>query len=160
MAYRAGLPLVLRGVSLQLAPGEKLGVCGRTGAGKSSLLVALFRLAELHAGAIRVDGVDLGAIWRGEGLPPRVLYGESYLPVNAYGWSPLHVAQRGRWKLIEGPDPELYDLERDPTEVKNCFNDPEYAEHVTRLKGRLTDVLAQYGAPAMKPIKPRKKKKK
>ena len=34
MAYRAGLPLVLRGVSLQVAPGEKLGVCGRTGAGK------------------------------------------------------------------------------------------------------------------------------
>ena len=62
MAYRAGLPLVLRGVSLQLAPGEKLGVCGRTGAGKSSLLVALFRLAELHAGAIRVDGVDISRV--------------------------------------------------------------------------------------------------
>jgi ABC-type hemin transport system ATPase subunit len=62
MAYRAGLPLVLRGVSLQLAPGEKLGVCGRTGAGKSSLLVALFRLAELHAGAIRVDGVDIARV--------------------------------------------------------------------------------------------------
>ena len=62
MAYRAELPLVLRGVSLQLAPGEKLGVCGRTGAGKSSLLVALFRLAELHAGAIRVDGVDISRV--------------------------------------------------------------------------------------------------
>ena len=62
MAYRAGLPLVLRGVSLQVAPGEKLGVCGRTGAGKSSLLVALFRLAELHAGAIRVDGVDISRV--------------------------------------------------------------------------------------------------
>ena len=62
MAYRAELPLVLRGVSLQVAPGEKLGVCGRTGAGKSSLLVALFRLAELHAGAIRVDGVDISRV--------------------------------------------------------------------------------------------------
>ena len=62
MAYRADLPLVLRGVSLQIAPGEKLGVCGRTGAGKSSLLVALFRLAELRGGAITVDGVDISHV--------------------------------------------------------------------------------------------------
>ena len=43
MRYRPGTPLVLDGVSLRMAPGEKVGVCGRTGAGKSSLIVALFR---------------------------------------------------------------------------------------------------------------------
>ncbi|KAA6397480.1 MAG: ABC transporter: Multidrug resistance-associated protein, ATP binding protein [Streblomastix strix] len=45
--YRSGLPYVLRNVSFVLQGGEKIGVCGRTGAGKSSLLFALFRLIEL-----------------------------------------------------------------------------------------------------------------
>ncbi|KAA6377566.1 MAG: putative Multidrug resistance-associated protein [Streblomastix strix] len=45
--YRSGLPFVLKNVSFDLLGGEKIGVCGRTGAGKSSLLFALFRLVEL-----------------------------------------------------------------------------------------------------------------
>ncbi|KAA6361531.1 MAG: putative Multidrug resistance-associated protein [Streblomastix strix] len=45
--YRQGLPFVLKDVSFDLKGGEKIGVCGRTGAGKSSLLFALFRLVEL-----------------------------------------------------------------------------------------------------------------
>ncbi|KAA6334358.1 MAG: putative Multidrug resistance-associated protein, partial [Streblomastix strix] len=45
--YRSGLPFVLNDVSFDLKGGEKIGVCGRTGAGKSSLLFALFRLVEL-----------------------------------------------------------------------------------------------------------------
>lgn len=43
LAYREGLPLVLKGVTFAVNPGEKVGVVGRTGAGKSSLLQALFR---------------------------------------------------------------------------------------------------------------------
>jgi ATP-binding cassette, subfamily C (CFTR/MRP), member 1 len=42
-AYRNGLPLVLNGVTFMVQPGEKVGIVGRTGAGKSSLLQALFR---------------------------------------------------------------------------------------------------------------------
>ncbi|KAA6353581.1 MAG: putative multidrug resistance-associated ABC transporter, partial [Streblomastix strix] len=45
--YRSGLPYVLKDVSFDLKGGEKIGVCGRTGAGKSSILFALFRLVEL-----------------------------------------------------------------------------------------------------------------
>ncbi|KAK2960698.1 Multidrug resistance-associated protein [Blattamonas nauphoetae] len=45
--YRPGLPFVLRNVSFAVRGGETIGVCGRTGAGKSSLLFALFRLIEL-----------------------------------------------------------------------------------------------------------------
>ncbi|KAA6391444.1 MAG: ABC transporter: Multidrug resistance-associated protein, ATP binding protein [Streblomastix strix] len=45
--YRSGLPFVLKDVSFDLKGGEKIGVCGRTGAGKSSLLFVLFRLVEL-----------------------------------------------------------------------------------------------------------------
>ena len=45
MRYRDGLPLVLRGLSVKVAPGWRCGVVGRTGAGKSSLINCLFRRA-------------------------------------------------------------------------------------------------------------------
>ncbi|KAF8909428.1 multidrug resistance-associated ABC transporter [Gymnopilus junonius] len=60
--YRAGLDLVLKSISLNIRPREKIGVCGRTGAGKSSLLLALFRIIEPVAGTIYIDGVDITMI--------------------------------------------------------------------------------------------------
>lgn len=57
--YREGLPLVLHGLSMEVAGGEKIGVIGRTGAGKSSLMQAIFRIVELDAGSISIDGRDL-----------------------------------------------------------------------------------------------------
>ena len=47
MRYRDGLPLVLRGLSVTVAPGSRCGVVGRTGAGKSSLINCLFRRGPL-----------------------------------------------------------------------------------------------------------------
>jgi ATP-binding cassette subfamily C (CFTR/MRP) protein 1 len=55
MAYRPGLPNVLHGISLQIQAGEKIGVVGRTGAGKSSLALCLLRIVE-YSGEIIVDG--------------------------------------------------------------------------------------------------------
>ncbi|EOD21147.1 hypothetical protein EMIHUDRAFT_55753, partial [Emiliania huxleyi CCMP1516] len=52
MRYRPGTPFVLRGFELLVGGGEKVGLVGRTGAGKSSLLAALFRLVELAEGSI------------------------------------------------------------------------------------------------------------
>ncbi|KAK7097994.1 hypothetical protein V1264_004889 [Littorina saxatilis] len=57
--YRPGLELVLKGVSCQIKGGEKIGIVGRTGAGKSSLSLALFRLIEATGGAILVDGINI-----------------------------------------------------------------------------------------------------
>lgn len=57
--YRDDLELVLKGISCDVNPGEKIGIVGRTGAGKSSLTLSLFRLIEAAGGAICIDGVDI-----------------------------------------------------------------------------------------------------
>lgn len=62
LTYRPGLPSVLKGISFEVGSGEKVGIVGRTGAGKSSLLTALLRLVELSKGSIEIDGVDVGHI--------------------------------------------------------------------------------------------------
>ncbi|XP_064301990.1 ATP-binding cassette sub-family C member 10 isoform X5 [Phalacrocorax carbo] len=58
LAYRAGLPNALNGVNFTVYPGEKVGIVGRTGSGKSTLFLALFRMLELKSGRILLDGVD------------------------------------------------------------------------------------------------------
>ena len=60
--YREGLPLVLRGVSFTAQAGHTVGIVGRTGSGKTTLSLALFRVLELAAGAILVDGVDAARV--------------------------------------------------------------------------------------------------
>lgn len=60
--YRSDLEPVLRNVSFKIKPLEKVGIVGRTGAGKSSLALALFRGLEAETGKILIDGVDIGLI--------------------------------------------------------------------------------------------------
>lgn len=62
MKYRPGLPLVLKDFSLKIAPMEKIGICGRTGAGKSSIMTALYRISELDGGSITIDDIDISTI--------------------------------------------------------------------------------------------------
>ena len=58
LRYRPGLPLALDGFSARVAAGQKCGIVGRTGAGKSTLILATFRLTEPSSGSITIDGVD------------------------------------------------------------------------------------------------------
>ncbi|XP_037699129.1 multidrug resistance-associated protein 7 isoform X3 [Choloepus didactylus] len=58
LTYRPGLPNALDRVTFRVQPGEKLGIVGRTGSGKSSLLLVLFRLLDPSAGRVLLDGVD------------------------------------------------------------------------------------------------------
>eukprot|EP00026_Physarum_polycephalum_P000563 Phypoly_transcript_00564.p1 GENE.Phypoly_transcript_00564~~Phypoly_transcript_00564.p1 ORF type:complete len:1454 (+),score=273.03 Phypoly_transcript_00564:76-4437(+) len=62
LRYRPGLDLVLKNISCNIRAKEKIGICGRTGAGKSSFTLALFRMVEFAGGFIKIDGVDISKI--------------------------------------------------------------------------------------------------
>ncbi len=63
--YREGMDLVLRGVSFHIGPTQKVGIVGRTGAGKSSLTLSLFRIIEAAQGSISIDGLNIGQMGLG-----------------------------------------------------------------------------------------------
>ncbi|XP_023209485.1 multidrug resistance-associated protein 1-like [Centruroides sculpturatus] len=60
--YREGLDLILNDITCDFSAGDKIGIVGRTGAGKSSLTLSLFRIIEAAAGKIYVDDVDISKI--------------------------------------------------------------------------------------------------
>ena len=60
--YRPGLPLVLQQLNTIIKPAQKVGIIGRTGSGKSTLMLSLLRILEAEEGAIEVDGVRLDRV--------------------------------------------------------------------------------------------------
>lgn len=62
VAYAPDLPPVLRGLTFMVEKNQRVGVVGRTGAGKSSLTLALFRFLEAREGSIHIDGIDVSKI--------------------------------------------------------------------------------------------------
>ena len=60
--YRAGLPLALRQISFQIPAGARVGVVGRTGSGKSTVVQTLFRLLEVEEGRILIDDQDISKV--------------------------------------------------------------------------------------------------
>ena len=60
--YRPGLDLVIRDINILIEPQEKIGVVGRTGAGKSTITLSLFRIIEAAVGNIIIDGVNVSEI--------------------------------------------------------------------------------------------------
>jgi len=71
LKYRPHLPLVLRGVSFSINPGQRVGLVGRTGSGKSTLMLALLRLVELSGGRVLLDDQDISRV------PLRLLRGHA-----------------------------------------------------------------------------------
>lgn len=60
--YRPALPLVLKGLSFTISSGATCGIVGRTGSGKSSLLLALFDMIDIVGGRVLLDGVDVATV--------------------------------------------------------------------------------------------------
>ena len=56
------MDLVLKDVSCEIGPGEKIGIVGRTGAGKSSMTLGLFRIVEAAGGSIEIDGQNISKL--------------------------------------------------------------------------------------------------
>ncbi|KAH8647275.1 P-loop containing nucleoside triphosphate hydrolase protein [Xylariales sp. PMI_506] len=63
-AYRTSAKPILENISLDICPGSKIGICGRTGSGKSTFALTLLRLAEIQSGDVSVDGIPLSEIHR------------------------------------------------------------------------------------------------
>lgn len=62
LRYRPDTDIVLNKLSFKINSGEKIGVVGRTGAGKSTITLAITRIVEIFEGQIKIDGVDVGQI--------------------------------------------------------------------------------------------------
>ncbi len=56
------MPEVLKGLSFKIQAGNKVGLVGRTGAGKSTISLAIPRIVEAFAGSIEIDGIDIGKV--------------------------------------------------------------------------------------------------
>ncbi|KAF9421311.1 hypothetical protein BGZ94_008872 [Podila epigama] len=112
MRYRPELPLVLLDVSFNIQAGQKVGVVGRTGAGKSSLIHALFLLCELDAGQVVLDGIDTGTLGTADlrshiGLIPQdpVLFQGTF----RYNLDPLERhTELELWQVLETSDLKSY----------------------------------------------------
>lgn len=62
LKYAKGRNCVVKNISLRIPAGQKIGICGRTGSGKSSLCMSLFRAIQISAGRILIDDVDISTI--------------------------------------------------------------------------------------------------
>ncbi|XP_074853849.1 ATP-binding cassette sub-family C member 8 isoform X7 [Carettochelys insculpta] len=60
--YDSNLKPVLKHVSAHISPGQKIGICGRTGSGKSSFSLAFFRMVDTFEGRIIIDGIDIAKL--------------------------------------------------------------------------------------------------
>ncbi|KAF9927241.1 hypothetical protein BGZ67_007627 [Mortierella alpina] len=112
MRYRPELPPVLRDVTFSVQAGHKIGVVGRTGAGKSSLIQALFLFGKLDSGKILIDGIDTQMIGTSDlrtqiAIIPQdpVLFQGSF----RYNLDPLesHTEQE-LWQVLETSDLKAY----------------------------------------------------
>ena len=136
-AYQATLrvPLLVR------AP----GIPPRTRLRSTARLVDLFptvlELAGVPAPAgAALSGRSLASVLRGgPALAEPVTYAETLVPLLHFGWSDLRVVREGRWKLIQAPRPELYDLASDPGEVRDLAR--EQPARVEAMRAALLKTL-------------------
>lgn len=100
-----------------------------------------------------LDGVSLLPAIRSGRAGSRAIYLESMAGNLNYGWSPLHGVRRGRYKLIEGARPELYDVELDPREMDNLApKEPRLVSDLGAELGSFLDVAKEAATAAETPV--------
>jgi len=132
MRYRHDLPLVLKGLNFRIQPGEKVGIIGRTGAGKSSIAQALFRTVELSGGSIEVDGLVLADL----GLDT-VRNNLAIIPQDAFLFGGT---------VRENIDPAGTKTDAELNDALNLIHNQSAASHSLRDKFRLDGMVQNEGA--------------
>jgi arylsulfatase A-like enzyme len=87
----------------------------------------------------------LGALKAGESVRPRAVYSETVYAHDAFGWAPLRALRVGKYKYIQAPKAELYDLDADPREQTNLLH--KNAAMAAELQNELAKVLTRYAPP-------------
>ena len=107
--------------------------------------------------AAGISGVSLVSLLTGAKSEHALdAYSEAMYPLHHYGWSDLHALRSGRYKVIDAPRPELYDIDRDPTETTNLFTDRQalgdrMIAELRRLEGGFKKVVASMPASDVDP---------
>ncbi|KAH8725243.1 multidrug resistance-associated protein 1 [Phaeosphaeriaceae sp. PMI808] len=127
--YRPGLDLVLKNINLEIKPNEKIGVVGRTGAGKSSLTLALFRIIEAVEGHVSIDNLNTSTIGLLD-LRRRL----AIIPQDA--------------ALFEGTVRDNLDPGHvhDDTELWSVLEHARLKEHVSKMAGKLDGHINEGGS--------------
>ncbi len=133
------VPLIVRYRPIIAAGTQVSGVF--SGVDLAPTLLDLMRLPPMAA----VQGHTLAAELRGESVSePAPVYAESLFGERAFGWAPLHALRASRQKFVDAPEPELYDLARDPSETINiAANDAAIAGS---WRSRLGDTMRAIGS--------------
>jgi len=90
----------------------------------------------------QVQGLSFVKLMEGKESDPatsRGIYGETFLPRLHFNWSELRGFRFSRYKFIEAPEPELYDLEKDPGELQNLY--PNKKAVASEMRRKLTDFI-------------------
>lgn len=127
LRYRDG-PLVLKNISFETKSSEKIGIAGRTGSGKSSLMAALFRIVELEDGWIKIDGKDCSLI------PLKTLRSK----LGIIPQDPVMFSATVRFNL----DP--FDMYPD-TQIWDILDVVELKDFVQSLPNKLEELVAESG---------------
>ena len=136
---------------IMAGPGLAAGRVATTAARGIDVLPTLLDYAGLAAGS-GVEGRSLRPAAEGREMSDAPAYAESLYPEREFGWAPLHAWRTAKFKLIEAPRPELYDLEADAAETANRAADqPARAQE---LRQRLRAVLSRPAPAAATTVDP------
>lgn len=126
------------------------------GASSPKVVSEMVSLADLMPTVLQVLKFDVPSQVQGVNLQPlmaakkaaefesRNLYAETFLPRLHFNWSELRAVETAKYQFIDAPNPELYDLSKDPGERRNLY--PERKAVAEELRARLATLISQYSA--------------